>query len=181
MSIYDFKVKKMDNKEISLKDFKNKILLIVNTASKCGFTPQLEQLEQLYKKYKDKGLIILAFPCNQFGQQEPGSDEEIKSFCSINYGVSFDVLSKINVNGEKALPLFKYLVSEKPFEGFDMEHPLGEKLNEILLAQDKNYKQDKSIKWNFTKFVVDREGKVVRRFEPTANISKLEECIKSLL
>lgn len=181
MSIYDFKIKQMDNKEISLKDFSNKILLIVNTASKCGFTPQLEQLEQLYKKYRDKGLIILAFPCNQFGEQEPGTDKEIKTFCSMNYGVSFNILSKIDVNGDKALPLFKYLVLEKPFEGFDIEHPLAKKLDEILSAEDNKYKQNNNIKWNFTKFIVDKQGKVVRRFEPTADISKIEECIKSLL
>lgn len=181
MNIYEFKLKQMNNKEASLEDFKNKVLLIVNTASKCGFTPQFKDLENIYNKYKDKGLVVLGFPCNQFGTQDPGSNEEIKDFCVKNYGVSFPMFSKIDVNGENAEPMFKYLTSEKTFEGFDMNHALGKKLDEILLRENKDYANNNSIKWNFTKFVIDKNGKVVARFEPTADISKIEECIKCLL
>lgn len=157
MTIYDFEVEKADGNSVSLKEFKGKVLLIVNTASKCGFTPQFEGLEKLYEKYKDKGLVILGFPCNQFANQDPGTDEEISSFCSLNYGVTFPIFKKIDVNGENAHPLYKYLKNEK-------KGALGSK-----------------IKWNFTKFLVDRDGKVVKRFGSNKKPKDLEADIKKIL
>ncbi len=156
-SIYDFKVKTIDGKEISLSDYKNKVLLIVNVASHCGFTPQYKGLQELYKTYKDKGFEILGFPCNQFGEQEPGTNEDIKQFCSTNYGVTFPLFDKIDVNGENAHPLYKYLKTAKP--GF---------LNE-------------SIKWNFTKFLVDRNGNIINRYWSKTTPDSLATDIEKLL
>jgi len=142
-SVYDFSAKRLDGKEQSLADYKGKVLLIVNVASKCGFTPQYEGLQALYEKYKDKGLLILGFPCNQFGAQEPGDEKEIASFCSLTYGVDFPMFSKIDVNGENTAPVYQFLKSEK-----------------------KGLAGSQSIKWNFTKFLVDRDGAVIARFGP---------------
>jgi glutathione peroxidase len=158
MSIYDFKVKTIDNEEITLNKYKNKVLLIVNVASKCGYTYQYEGLEELYKKYKDKGLSILGFPCNQFLSQEPGTEEEIKSFCSLTYGVTFDMFSKIDVNGENTHPLYRYLKEQQ--SGI-----LGSSV----------------IKWNFTKFLVDKNGKVIRRYSPSTEPKEIEKDIKNIL
>jgi glutathione peroxidase len=157
-SIYDFKAKSLDGKDVDLADYKGKALLIVNTASKCGFTPQYEGLEKLYETYKDKGLAILGFPCNQFGAQEPGSASEIGQFCMKNYGVSFPMFEKIEVNGANAHPLYNWLKDEKP-------GVLG----------------TKNIKWNFTKFLVNRDGKVVERFAPTAKPADLAKPIEKVL
>jgi len=157
-SIYDFKAKRLDGKDVNLADYKGKALLIVNTASKCGFTPQYEGLEKLYETYKDKGLAILGFPCNQFGAQEPGSASEIGQFCMKNYGVSFPMFEKIEVNGANAHPLYNWLKDEKP-------GVLG----------------TKNIKWNFTKFLVNRDGKVVERFAPTAKPADLAKPIEKVL
>ena len=157
-SIYDFNVTTIEGERISLSDYQSKVLLIVNTASKCGFTPQYEGLETLYQKYKDQGLVILGFPCNQFGAQEPGSSKEIANFCQINYGVSFPMFEKIDVNGKNTHPLYRFLKSEQ---------------TGILWTQ--------KIKWNFTKFLVDTKGKVVERYAPTTKPSDLEEAIKALL
>lgn len=157
MSIYDFKVKTIDGEEVSLKDFEGKVLLIVNTASKCGFTPQYKELEEIYKKIGNEKFEILGFPCNQFGNQEPGSSSDIKNFCEINYGVTFPIFEKIDVKGDSAHPLFKYLCEEK--KGI-----MGE-----------------TIKWNFTKFLVDASGKVIDRFAPTTSPLKIEESIKKLI
>ncbi len=157
-SIYDFTAKTLDGKDVSLADFKGKALLIVNTASKCGFTPQYEGLEKLYEDYKDKGLTILGFPCNQFGAQEPGSASEIGAFCMKNYGVSFPMFEKVEVNGEGAHPLYNWLKAEKP--GI-----LG----------------TRNIKWNFTKFLVNREGEVVERFAPLAKPADLAKPIEKIL
>jgi glutathione peroxidase len=158
MSIYSFHAKTIKGEEISLEIYKGQVLLMVNTASQCGFTPQYAELQQVYEQYKDKGLAILGFPCNQFGGQEPGSEEEIAEFCSINYGVTFPIFAKVDVNGEKAHPLFKYLAEEAP--GI-----LG----------------SKAIKWNFTKFLVDRNGKVRERYAPNTAPSKMISDIESLL
>ncbi|SFE47548.1 glutathione peroxidase [Peptostreptococcaceae bacterium pGA-8] len=157
MSIYEYKVKDGKGAEISMEEFSGKVLLIVNTASKCGFTPQFDGLEKLYKKYKDKGLAVVGFPCNQFGAQDPGTDEEIQGFCRLNYGVTFPMMSKIDVNGDGEDPLYTYLKSQK--KGL-----MGSK-----------------IKWNFTKFLVDREGNVVKRFAPTDKPEDLEKHILKLL
>ena len=151
MSIYDFEVKTIHGEIISMSSFKNKVLLIVNVASKCGFTSQYEGLERLYEKYKDQGLVILGFPCNQFMNQEPLSEEEIQSFCSLNYGVTFPMFAKIDVNGEEAHPLFKYLKeAQKGLLGIE------------------------AIKWNFTKFLIDKNGVVLNRFAPATKPESLE-------
>lgn len=181
MSIYDFKAKLNNNEEKSLSDFKNKVLLIVNTASKCGFTPQYEGLEKLYQKYKDDGLVILGFPCNQFLEQDPASDDEIKEFCKINYGVSFPLFAKIDVNGENSHPLFTYLKENGPDHGFEDNKKMSSKLKEILVEHYPSYLENSEIRWNFTKFLVDRDGKIVERFEPTVEPEEMEAEIKSLL
>ena len=157
MVIYDFKVKDDLGNEVSLIDYKGKVLLIVNTASKCGFTPQYEGLQRLYNKYGSDGFEILAFPCNQFANQEPGNAEEIKNFCTLNYGVTFPVFQKVEINGKNAEPLFNYLKESCPG----------------LLG--------KAIKWNFTKFLVDSEGNIIDRFAPTTKPEKLENKIKELI
>ncbi|WP_028974440.1 glutathione peroxidase [Spirochaeta cellobiosiphila] len=181
MSIYDFTVKNMKGEDVSLKDYESKPLLIVNTASKCGFTPQYEGLQALYDQYKEKGLEILAFPCNQFAGQEPGDAEEIKSFCSLNYGVSFPVFAKIDVRGAEAHPLFDYLSEAQPFEGFDENHPIGTRLKEALENNFPDFLEGKSVKWNFTKFLVNKEGEVVSRYEPTVEPKDMTQAIEALL
>lgn len=157
MSLYDFELITIDKEKTTLAPYKGKVLLIVNVASKCGFTYQYEGLEKLYKTYKDKGLVVLGFPSNQFSNQEPGNEEEIKNFCSLTYDVTFPMFSKIDVNGENAHPLYVYLKQQQ--SGF-----LG----------------SESIKWNFTKFLVDKQGKVIERFAPTTTPESLEETIKGL-
>ena len=181
MSIYDYKVKDKQGEEISLKNYEGKVLLIVNTATGCGFTPQFEGLQDLYEKYQEKGLEILDFPCNQFGNQAPGSDEEITDFCNSRYGITFPQFAKVDVNGEKALPLFDYLKKEKGFEGFNPEHPLTSIVESMLERSYPNYKNEPDVKWNFTKFLVDREGNVVARFEPTEDAEVVERAVKNLL
>ena len=180
-SVLDFTVKDRKGNDVALSEYKGKVLLIVNTATKCGFTPQYEELEALYKAYKDKGLEILDFPCNQFGNQAPGSDEEIAQFCSLNYGTEFPQFKKIEVNGENENPLFTYLKKEKGFEGFNLEHPIGKILDEMMTKADPDYATKPDIKWNFTKFLVDKEGKVIARYEPTHDIKLIEQDIKKLL
>ncbi len=157
-SIYDFSASTAGGKRKALADYKGKVLLVVNTASKCGFTPQFAGLEELYEKYRERGLVILGFPCNQFGRQDPGSNDEIQEFCQLNYGVSFPVFGKIEVNGSGADPIFKYLKKEAP-------GTLG----------------TERIKWNFTKFLIDAEGNVVRRYAPTDKPKAIEKDIKALL
>ena len=171
-SIYDIKVKDMDGKEVSMSEYKGKVLLIVNTATGCGFTPQYEPIEAMYEKYHDQGLEIIDVPCNQFGNQTPGTDEEVASFCTLNYSTKFPQMKKSDVNGENALPLFTYLKSQKGFEGFG-KGPMALMMAGIAKKMDKNYKNNPDIKWNFTKFVVDREGNVVARFEPTADMKEV--------
>ncbi len=181
MGIYDFDVTTIQGKKTSLKDYEGKVVLIVNTASKCGFTPQYAELEDLYKKYKDRGFVVLGFPCNQFAAQEPGSSKEITEFCQINYGVTFQIFEKGDVRGENAQPLFKYLTAQKGFKGFDMNHPVGPVLLDALQKNFPEYLEGDSIKWNFTKFLIDRKGEVVERYEPTTNPSDIAENIEKLL
>ncbi|GFN32807.1 glutathione peroxidase [Paenibacillus xylaniclasticus] len=163
MSVYDYTVNNAKGEPVSLSAYKGKVLVIVNTASQCGLTPQYEGLQELYEKYAPRGLEILGFPCNQFGGQEPGSNDEIQSFCTLNYGVTFPILAKVDVRGETAIPLFRYLSDAAPVEA-----PEGEV-------------QDNDPKWNFTKFVIDREGQVAARFEPRQTPESMEELISGLL
>ncbi len=178
--IYDYEVTTGTGEELSLSDYKGKVILVVNTATGCGFTPQYKPIEDLYQSYHDKGLEILDIPCNQFGGQAPGSDDEIHEFCSVHYNTTFPQMKKSDVNGENALPLFEYLKSQKGFEGFG-HGPVAIAMSTMLKKIDKNYKDNPDIKWNFTKFVVDREGNVVARFEPTAKMEKVAECVASLI
>lgn len=179
MSIYDFKVKAQDGSEVSLADYKGKVLLIVNTATGCGFTPQYDELQDIYEEYKDKGLEILDFPCNQFGEQAPGSDDEIHTFCTGRFGITFPQFAKIDVNGENAIPLYKWLTENTKFDGFGMS-PMGMMLSGIVKKMDKDYKNNGNIKWNFTKFIIDRNGEIVARIEPT-DMKKLKEKIEACL
>ena len=181
MSVYDFTVKTKSGADKSLADYKGKVLLIVNTASKCGFTPQFEELQKLYDAYKDKGFEILGFPCNQFAGQEPGTNDEVQQFCKVNYGVKFTIFAKGDVRGETAQPLFKYLTEQKKFEGFDMSHPVAQKLLDALKQNFPEYLEGDGVKWNFTKFLIDREGNVVARFEPTTTPASIAKDIESLL
>ncbi len=165
MKIYDFKFRDTDDEVVSLGDYKGQVMLITNTASKCGFTPQYEGLQALYEQYSNKGLEIIGFPSNQFLEQEPGSNEEIRSFCQLNYGVSFPLSQKVEVRDENADPLFKYLTSEKSFEGFDVSTEGGQKMQGFLSEKLPHLLEGNEIKWNFTKFLVDKEGNVVKRYE----------------
>lgn len=179
-SIYDFKVKKRDGKELELASLKGEVILIVNTATGCGFTPQYEGLERLYSEYHDKGLEILDFPCNQFGHQAPGSDDEIHEFCTAKYKTTFDQLAKIEVNGDKAEPLYVYLkeqIADDP-EPKGMKNKVAMK---AITAMPGVSKEKGFIKWNFTKFLVDRDGKVVGRFGPTDKPEEMEAKIKELI
>ncbi len=180
MKIYDFTVKAQDGSEVSLADYKGKVLLVVNTATKCGFTPQYSELQEIYDAYKTQGFEILDFPCNQFGEQAPGEDEEIHSFCTGRFGITFPQFSKVDVNGENAIPLFKWLTESTKFEGFGMS-PMSAMLSGIVKKMDKDYKNNGKIKWNFTKFLIDRNGAIVARIEPTnmKNLKdKIEECLR---
>lgn len=181
MNIYDFNAENLYGEEVSLRDYECKVLLIVNSATQCGFTPQYDDLENIYEKYAEQGFDVLEFPCNQFGRQAPGSDEEIASFCDAKFGLKFSRFSKVDVNGDNALPLFKYLQNEKGFEGFDKEHPLTPMMESMLEREHPDYKNEPDIKWNFTKFLIDRAGNVVKRFEPTADMDIVEEAVKKLL
>ena len=181
MSIYDFKVKNNEGKEVSLGDYKNKVVLIINSATECGFTPQYEQLQKLYEDYKDKDFVILDLPCNQFGHQAPGSDAEIAKFCSSRFGVTFPLFSKIDVNGDSASEVFKYLKSEKGFAGWGADNDMSKLLTKMLSEADPDYASKPDIKWNFTKFLIDKSGNVVRRFEPTEGVAVVEEAVKELV
>ena len=177
-TIYEFSVKDRKGREVSLKEYANEVVLIVNTATKCGFTPQYEELEKLYETYHAKGFEILDFPCNQFGQQAPGTDESIHEFCKLNYGTEFTQFKKIKVNGDDAEPLYQFLKEQKGFAGWDESHPIYPILDKMLTEADPDYKQKADIKWNFTKFLINKKGQVIARFEPTekiANIAKLIE------
>ena len=180
-TVYDFTVKDRKGKDVSLKEYANEVLLIVNTATKCGFTPQYEELEALYEKYRSQAFVILDFPCNQFGQQAPGTDESIHEFCKLNFGTEFPRFKKVKVTGPDAEPLFKFLVEQKGFAGWDMDHPIAHILDDMLSKEDPNYKEKPEIKWNFTKFLIDKRGMVVARFEPTTKMAAIEAEIEKLL
>lgn len=180
MSIYDYNVPTSDKKELSLADFKGKVLLIVNTATGCGFTPHYEALEKMYEKYHAQGLEIIDIPCNQFGHQAPENDEEIHQFCTFHYNTKFPQMKKSDVNGTNELPLYTYLKSQQGFKGFG-EHKHKEILEKMMAEKDPNWKNTPDIKWNFTKFVVDRQGNVVARFEPTADMNDIEKCVAALI
>lgn len=180
MGFYDLSVTRPDGSQLSMADFKGKVVLVVNTATGCGFTPHYEPLEKMYEKYHDQGLEIVDVPCNQFKGQTPGTDEEIHQFCTLKYNTQFPQMKKSDVNGENAIELFKYLKSQKGFEGFG-KGPAALAMSALLKTIDKDYKNNPEIKWNFTKFVVNREGEVVARFEPTADMKKVEECVASLI
>ena len=178
--IYDYTITTGTGEELKLSDYKGKVIMVVNTATGCGFTPQYEPIEQLYRDYHEKGLEILDIPCNQFGGQAPGTDEEIHEFCTLHYNTTFPQMKKVDVNGETADPLFAYLASEKPFEGFG-KGLKNAALKKFADANNKKYGDKAYIGWNFTKFIIDRDGNVVARFEPTEDMSEVEACIKSLL
>lgn len=180
MGFYDYCVSDTKGGQVSMKDFEGKVVLVVNTATGCGFTPQYKDLEDMYDKYHDQGFEILDIPCNQFAGQTPGTDEEIHEFCTLHYNTKFPQMKKSDVNGENQLDLYKFLKEQKGFEGFGK----GAKalaMNVMLKKIDKDYKNNPDIKWNFTKFAVDRQGNVVARFEPTADMKEVEKCISSLL
>ena len=179
MSIYDNKIKNRQDKDIDMKEYKGKVLIIVNTATGCGFTPQYEALEKLYQEYHEKGLEILDFPCDQFGHQAPGTDDEIHAFCTSKYNTTFDQMKKIEVNGENAIPLFKYLEENSPKEILT-----GLKNTMAMKAVKKistTCKKENDIVWNFTKFLIDKEGNLVARYSPIEDPMKMEEKIKELL
>ena len=179
MSIYDYTVKNRKGEDVSISEFKGKVLLIVNTATGCGFTPQYEGLEKLYKQYHEQGFEVLDFPCNQFGNQAPGSNDEIHEFCTLKYDTTFDQFAKIDVNGENEAPIFAYIKKEMPEEIVDgLKNKMAMKAIEKISSTAKN---TGDIKWNFTKFLVNRDGKVAYRFSPTFAPEKIEEKIKELL
>jgi glutathione peroxidase len=179
MTIYDFTVLDVKKQPVSLADYKGKVLLVVNTATGCGFTPQYEALENLYKKYAEQGLVVLDFPCNQFGQQAPGTEDEIVSFCQLKYNVSFPQFAKIDVNGENASPVFEYLKSQAPTEEYNGLKAKGAAA--LFKTISKSVEKDSDIKWNFTKFLVDREGNVVGRYAPTTKPEDIEQDVLKLL
>ena len=180
-NLYDFEVMAQKNQPLPLSQYKGKVVLIVNTASKCGFTFQYQDLQRLYDKYNSKGFEILDFPCDQFGGQSPESDEQTTEFCQLNYGTTFAQLQQIEVNGENESPLYTWLKSEKGFFGFDRNNPVSQKLDDRLKKIDPDYAKSCDIKWNFTKFLIDREGNVLARFEPTADITRIDDMIQAQL
>ncbi|MBP5564395.1 MAG: glutathione peroxidase [Lachnospiraceae bacterium] len=180
MGFYDLSVTAADGSEVSMKDYENKVVLVVNTATGCGFTPHYKPLEEMYEKYHDQGLEIVDVPCNQFAGQTPGTDEEIHEFCQLKYNTQFPQMKKSDVNGENAIELFKYLKSQKGFEGFG-KGPKALAMSTMLKGIDKDYKNNPEIKWNFTKFIVNRQGEVVARFEPTVDMKEVAACVASLM
>ena len=179
-TVYDFTVKDMQGNNISLSEYQGKVLLIVNTATGCGFTPHYDPLEAMYKEFREKGFEILDFPCNQFANQAPGTEEEIHDFCTLKFGTEFPQFAKIDVNGDNADPLFAYLATEMPFNGF------GKGLKNAALSKfadmnNKKYGEKTYIGWNFTKFLVDREGKVIARFEPTVDMKEVRAAVAAVL
>ena len=180
MSIYDFTVTAQDGSEVSMEEYRGKVLVIVNTATGCGFTPQYNELQTLYAEHQADGLEILDFPCNQFGNQAPGSDGEIHEFCTLRYKITFPQFTKIDVNGENAIPLYQYLTENTTFEGFG-KGMKAKVMSGVVKAMDKDYKNNGKVKWNFTKFVIDREGNIAARFEPTQPMEDLKAKVEELL
>lgn len=180
-TVYDYTVVDNQGTEVPLSQYKGKVLLIVNTATHCGFTPQYNDLDSLYEAYAKLGFEILDFPCNQFGGQAPGTDVEIQTFCTQKYHTQFPRFQKIDVNGENAIPLYTFLKSQKGFAGFDPNHRLTKILDNMFRKADPDYEKNPDIKWNFTKFLIDKDGNVVARFEPTATRETLAPAIEALL
>lgn len=181
MSIYNFTANSITGKPVTLEEYKDKVVMIVNTASKCRFTTQYSDLQNLYSRYQKQGFEILGFPCNQFGEQEPGSNDDVQSFCQRNYGVSFPMFEKIDVRGSKAHPLFTYLTQQAPFTGFDETQIQAKLLHAFLREKFPEFLIDDSVKWNFTKFLIDRNGNIVSRFEPSVEPLDIEKSIEALL
>ena len=179
-TVYDFTVKDRKGNEVNLSEYQGKVLLIVNTATGCGFTPHYEPLEAMYKELKDQGFEILDFPCNQFANQAPGDEEQIHQFCTVKFGTEFPQFKKIDVNGDNADPLFVFLATEKPFEGFG-KGIKSKALEKFAKMNNKTYGDKTYIGWNFTKFLIDRQGNVVARFEPTADMAALSQAVADLL
>ncbi|WP_329886485.1 glutathione peroxidase [Pseudoramibacter faecis] len=180
MSIYDYKLVDGQGNEVSMKDYEGKVVLVVNTATGCGFTPQYKDIEAIYEKFHDQGLEVIDIPCNQFAGQTPESDEEIHEFCQLHYNTQFPQMKKSDVNGGNELPLYTFLKRQKGFEGFG-KGPKALAMSAMLKKIDKNYKNTPDIKWNFTKFLVNRNGKVVARFEPTQKMADVEEAVAALI
>ena len=178
-SIYDFKTLNNKGREFDFAQFEGKVLMIVNTASKCGFTPQYDGLEALYQKYKDRGLVIVGFPCDQFAGQEPGSNEEIEEFCRLNHGVTFPLMAKTDVNGANAEPIFEYLKSQAPTEEY--RGLKGKATKTMLKGLSKSVQKERDILWNFTKFLVSRDGTVIKRFTPTDTPEYMEKDVLEML
>lgn len=180
MNIYDYSVTNRQGEEVSLKQFEGKVLLIVNTATGCGFTPQYKDLEEIYEKYHDRGFEILDIPCNQFAGQTPGTDEEVHEFCTLKYNTKFDQMHKSDVNGEHELPLYTYLKDRQGFKGFGRGVKAAA-MGVMLKKIDSDYKNNPNIKWNFTKFLVSRTGEVTARFEPTSDMKEVDAAVAALL
>ncbi len=181
MNIFNIKVEDGYGIEKTLEEYKGKVLLIMNSATECGFTPQYDAIQDMYEKYANEGFVILDFPCNQFGNQAPGSYKEIATFCDSRYGITFPIYSKVEVNGEGASELFSYLKEQQGFKGFDLETEQGVMMDNLLKGMDPEYASNNDIKWNFTKFLVDRDGNVVERFEPTEDMGVVEDRVRELL
>ncbi len=179
-SVYDFSVKDREGDEVSLSKYRGKVLLIVNTATGCGFTPHYDPLEKMYRELRDRAFEILDFPCNQFAGQAPGSDEEIHEFCTLKFGTEFPQFAKINVNGENADPLFAFLATEKPFAGFG-KGLKSAALNKFADMNNRAFGDKAYIKWNFTKFLIDREGRVLARYEPTVDMKEVRNAVEAAL
>jgi glutathione peroxidase len=177
--IYDFKALTSKGKELDFAQFQGKVLLIVNTASKCGFTPQFAGLEELNLKYKNQGLVVIGFPCNQFKEQDPGSDSEIEEFCQLNYGVTFQIMRKTDVNGAQAEPIFEYLKAQAPTEEYKGLKGMAAKT--LFKAISKSVEKDSDIKWNFTKFLISRDGETIRRYAPTTSPKEFEKDVEAML
>lgn len=179
-TVYDFTVKDRSGNDVDLKTYEGKVLLIVNTATGCGFTPHYDPLEAMYKEMRDQGFEILDFPCNQFANQAPGSDDEIHEFCTVKFGTEFPQFAKVDVNGDTASPLFAFLATEKPFAGFG-KGIKNAALEKFANANNKTYGDKAYIKWNFTKFLVDRKGNVIARFEPTVDMNEVKKAVAEAL
>ena len=177
--IYDFKAFTSKGKELNFADFQGKVLLVVNTASKCGFTPQFAGLEEMNQKYKDKGLVVIGFPCNQFKEQDPGTDSQIEEFCQLNYGVTFQIMRKVDVNGPDATPVFEFLKAQAPTEEY---HGLKAKAAKALFKTlSKSVEKDSDIKWNFTKFLISKDGETIKRYAPTTEPKDFEKDVEAML
>ena len=180
MGFYDLSVEQANGEQLSMKEFEGKVVMVVNTATGCGFTPHYKDIEEIYETYHDQGFEVIDVPCNQFAGQTPGTDDEIHEFCQLNYNTQFPQMKKADVNGETAIELFKYLKSQKGFEGFG-KGPKALAMSAMLKTIDKDYKNNPEIKWNFTKFIIDRQGNVVARFEPTTDMKEVAKCVASLM